>query len=193
MAWNLNQGDIDLGTYFTFLSKLWQELDLVDDFQWKCTEDCKRFKARINKECIYYFLAWLNQDLDVVRSRILTTEPLPEIEEVFAEVQREETWKRVMLNPTKAIVSVPVRDDFALAAHGVDRACGDACKDTCNTRRTGNLWCGDARKEFILLSYITLIFKYLVFNNPCFHFLLFDYFLHYGCQVDLCCQLNMYC
>ena len=32
MARNLNQGDTDVGTYFTSLSKLWQELDLVDEF-----------------------------------------------------------------------------------------------------------------------------------------------------------------
>ena len=60
-----------MGTYFTSLSKLWHELDLVDDFLWKCTEDCKRFKVRINKEHIYDFLVGLNQDLDVVRNRIL--------------------------------------------------------------------------------------------------------------------------
>ena len=68
MAQNLNQGDTDMSTYFTSLSKLWQELDLADDFQWTCTEDCERFKERINKEHINNFLAGLNQDLDAVHS-----------------------------------------------------------------------------------------------------------------------------
>ncbi|RVW96886.1 Retrovirus-related Pol polyprotein from transposon RE1 [Vitis vinifera] len=97
---------------------LWQELDLADDFQWTCTEDCKRFKARINKERIYDFLAGLNQDLDVVHSRILAIKSLPEIEEVFAEVRREETHKRVMLDPTKTTVLVPSGDNSALTARG---------------------------------------------------------------------------
>lgn len=68
MARNLNQGDIDVVTYFTPLSKLWQEQNLTNDFQWKCIEDCERFKARINKERSYNFLVGLNQDLNAICS-----------------------------------------------------------------------------------------------------------------------------
>ena len=129
MTRNLNQGDTDVSTYFTSLSKLWQELDLADDFQWTCTEDCERFKVRINEERIYDF-GWTHQDLDVVRSRTLAIKPLPKIEEVFAEVRREETRKRVMLGPTKTTVSVPSGDNSAIPVHGVDAARGDVRGDT---------------------------------------------------------------
>ncbi|RVW30784.1 hypothetical protein CK203_077115 [Vitis vinifera] len=58
-------------------------------------------------------------------SRTLAIKPLPKIEEVFAEVRREETRKRVMLGPTKTTVSVPSGDNSAIPVHGVDAARGD--------------------------------------------------------------------
>ena len=39
----------------------------------------------------------LNCELDDVRSRVLSRRPLPSIQEVFFEVQREESRRKVML------------------------------------------------------------------------------------------------
>ena len=57
--------------YFTMLSKLWQELDVANDFKWNCTKDSECFQAQINKEKSYDFLVGLNRDLDEVQRRIL--------------------------------------------------------------------------------------------------------------------------
>ena len=51
---------------------------------------------------------------------------------MFTEVRQEGTQKRVMLSPTKATISVPAGDNFALATHGVDGVHEDARGDTRN-------------------------------------------------------------
>ena len=49
------------------------------------------------KERAYDFLAGLNPSLDEVRGRILGLKLLPVINEIFAEVHREEHHKSIML------------------------------------------------------------------------------------------------
>lgn len=44
---------------------------------------------------LYEFLAGLNRELDEVGGRILGTNPLPSLSEVFAEVRREKGGKYV--------------------------------------------------------------------------------------------------
>ena len=46
---------------------------------------------------MYVFLTGYNQELDEVRGRIMGRKPLPSICEVFSEVLREETRRKVML------------------------------------------------------------------------------------------------
>ena len=67
MARNLNHGDSNMFVYFTSLNKIWQELDLEDDYKWSCTANCERYKAQIYKERIYDFLARLNKEMDEVQ------------------------------------------------------------------------------------------------------------------------------
>ncbi|KAL6325831.1 hypothetical protein AAG906_026660 [Vitis piasezkii] len=75
-----------------------------------CTADYERYRARINKERIYDFNG-LNKELDEVQGRFLRIKPLPVIEEIFAEVRREETRKRVMLGGrTTSFGVITVRD-----------------------------------------------------------------------------------
>lgn len=49
------------------------------------------------KKWVFKFLLGLNKKLDEVRGRILAIKPIPNIREVFAEVIREESRKRLML------------------------------------------------------------------------------------------------
>ncbi|RVW57904.1 hypothetical protein CK203_115243 [Vitis vinifera] len=55
------------------------------------------FKKKMDKEKVFKFLAGLNRKLDDVKSRVLNHQSLPSIREVFFEVQREESKKKVML------------------------------------------------------------------------------------------------
>ena len=69
----------------------------------------------LDKERVFDFLYGLNNNLDEVRGRLLGKKPLPGIWEVFAEVRREESRKRVMLGTTK--LSLVNNQLSALAAH----------------------------------------------------------------------------
>ena len=52
----------------------------------------------------------LNKSLDEVRGRLLGTKPLPSLREVFSEVHREESRKRVMMGSPNA---AHIHDGFA--------------------------------------------------------------------------------
>ncbi|KAH9677444.1 retrotran gag 3 domain-containing protein [Citrus sinensis] len=105
MARNLKQGDMDVTHYFNSLKNLWQELALFNECEWRCIDDGARYKKLVDKNRIYDFLAGLNKELDDVRGRILGTKPLPSIREIFAEVRREESRKRVMLGEPKSLTA----------------------------------------------------------------------------------------
>lgn len=66
-------------------------MDLYSDGEWKCGDDSKKFKRLQEKERVFEFLDGLNPDLDEVRGRVLSKEPLPAIREVYAYVGREES------------------------------------------------------------------------------------------------------
>ena len=93
----IRQGE-DTGTkYFNSLKRLWQDLDLFNDYEWKSSEDCKHFKKTVEDNHIFKFLIGLNMEFDEVRGRIIGRQPLPSIGEVFSEVRREKSRRLVML------------------------------------------------------------------------------------------------
>jgi len=69
----------------------------------------------VEKDRIYKFLLRLNKDLDEVCGRILGTKPLPKIREVFSEVRREESRRKLMLGTS---ISVPSIESSTMAARG---------------------------------------------------------------------------
>ena len=94
---NLRQGNNDVGLYFNQLDKYWQELDAFDDLEWHCTEDSIKYAKKVEKERTYEFLAGLNDEYDDVHSRIIGMKPLPSTDGAFAEVRKEQSWRKVML------------------------------------------------------------------------------------------------
>ena len=70
------------------------------------------------KERIYDFLAGLNRDLDEVHGRILGTKLQMPIDEIFAEVRREESKKQVMLNNQSVMATH--NENSALVMHRSD-------------------------------------------------------------------------
>jgi len=65
---------------------------------------------------VFDFLHGLNPDLDEVMGRLLGTKPFPSIREVFAEVRREESRKRVMLNPARVTNSDTTSQSLTLVS-----------------------------------------------------------------------------
>ena len=93
----MKQGDWEVTEYYTEMLGLWQDLDLNCEEEWECTGDSVRFKKKMENERVFEFLAGLNCELDDVKSKVLSRQPLPSIREVFSEVRREENRRRVML------------------------------------------------------------------------------------------------
>ena len=132
-AWNLKQGDFHVIEYFNAFSRLWQELDLLSNEEWSYLDDATKYQKLIDKERIYDFLAWLYKELYEVWGRLLGINPLPTIEEIVAEVRREESRERVMLGGK----SPDIVENSTLA---VGRSKNWNRGEPQNNRR-GNLWC----------------------------------------------------
>ncbi|KAJ1398154.1 Gag-polypeptide of LTR copia-type [Sesbania bispinosa] len=138
---DLRQGDFSVTEYFNTLSRHWQQLDIYEDVQWSCTEDKKKYKELVEKDRIYKFLLGLNTELDEVRGRILGTKPLKTIREVFSEVRREESRRKVMLGKSSVAPSI---EGSAMAARGnqprpsqkKNRPWCDHCKKLGHTKDT---------------------------------------------------------
>lgn len=95
--WQSKQGDRDVTTYYNIMVTLWQELDQCYEDDWKDPSDATKFQKREENDRVYMFLAGLNQELDEVRGRILGRKPLPSMREVFSEVRREESRRKITL------------------------------------------------------------------------------------------------
>ena len=89
--------------YYSTLAQLWKELDLFVETDWSCTQDNVKYTKMLEKERVFEFLARLNKELDEVRGRVLGKEPLPYIREVFAEVRRKESRRKVMMGESTSI------------------------------------------------------------------------------------------
>ncbi|KAH7546248.1 hypothetical protein FEM48_Zijuj01G0180200 [Ziziphus jujuba var. spinosa] len=94
ISWLINSMEPSISKIYI---TLWQELDLFYDFEWHCPQDITIFKKMIEKECVFAFLADLNNELDEVSGRIIGREVLPSTREVFSKVRREENKRSVML------------------------------------------------------------------------------------------------
>lgn len=112
---DLQQGDATATEYYHTLTRYWQQLDTYEDMEWKCPEDSKKYNKLVEKDRVYQFLLGLNKNLDEVRGRILGTKPLPSIREVFSEVRRKESRRKIMLGSTN---QSSITENSALAVKG---------------------------------------------------------------------------
>ena len=121
---------------FQPLSTLLAALDILEEVKWNCPTDSKQYKQILEKERIYKFLLGLNTDLDEVRGRIMSTKPLPSVWEVFSEVRREQSRRKVMLGSPNTFLSA---EGSALAAR--NQQPGN------NQQKKGNRpWCEHCRR-----------------------------------------------
>lgn len=113
---------------------------------WHCQEDANLYNSIIDKERIYNFVSGLNKELDEVRGRTLAMQPLPHIDDIFAEVRRDESRKKKMLAESKDPTepkdqSIP--DVSALVSQSFD---GHNNTGSRTGRRVGQLWCDHYNK-----------------------------------------------
>ena len=93
------------------------------------------------KERVYDFLASLNKSLDEVYGLILGLKPSPTIDEVFAEVRREESHKTVMLGFSSSVSTIDssdlaARDTASRPSNGSEQpsSWGDHCQRLYHTK-----------------------------------------------------------
>ncbi|PKU77888.1 hypothetical protein MA16_Dca005720 [Dendrobium catenatum] len=91
------QGDLTISQYFNTLTCCWKQLDMFEQYQWKCLEDHVLHRKIIEAKRIFKFLIGLNKNLDGVRGRIMRTKPLPKLREAFSKVRSEERRRKVIL------------------------------------------------------------------------------------------------
>ena len=70
---------------------------MFESHQWKCLEDNTLYRKIVEQKREFKFLMGLNEDLDDVRGRVIETKPLISLREVFSEVPREKSRKKVMM------------------------------------------------------------------------------------------------
>ncbi|KAL6348638.1 hypothetical protein AAG906_016166 [Vitis piasezkii] len=66
-------------------------------FMARTRSQLRRGMGKMENERVFKFLTGLNCELDDVRSRVLSHQSLPSIREVFSEVRREESRRKVIL------------------------------------------------------------------------------------------------
>ena len=116
---DLRQGEMSVTQFFSSLTHLWQKIDLYEQHQWTSSEDSKIYRRIVETKRVFKLLSGLNQDLDEVRGRILSTKPLPSLREAFSAVRHEESRRKLMLGVIKSS-SLPgsSSDSSALTTHG---------------------------------------------------------------------------
>jgi len=97
----------------------------------------------VEKDHIFYYLYGLNTNLDEVRGRILGSKPLPALREVFAEIKREESRHRVMLQQAEPVLNhqnsalATTRQGESLSRNpGREKLWCDHCKKPYHTKET---------------------------------------------------------
>ncbi|XP_039004046.1 uncharacterized protein LOC120130986 [Hibiscus syriacus] len=96
---DLKQGDLTVMEYFTQLSRLWQQIDLLETPAWQTGVDAKLYKGLLEKQRIFQFLSGLSVSLDDILGRIMGIRLLLSLHEVFSEVRREGSHRSLMLPP----------------------------------------------------------------------------------------------
>ena len=92
------------------------------------------YRKLVEQKRTIRFLLGLNKDLDEVRGRIMGIKPLPTIWEAFAEVQREESRKKLMMTDNHTTSAV---EGSTLYTHN--------CSQN-NKPRKGRPWCDHCKK-----------------------------------------------
>ncbi|CAN0917571.1 hypothetical protein LINGRAHAP2_LOCUS30376 [Linum grandiflorum] len=101
---HLHQGEIDVTEYYTQLGHHWLHLENYEA-QTRYSGRSRTLQAIYREKRTLTFLLGLNQDLDGIKSRIMSTKLFPSLSEAFAEILGEEYRRDLMVasnNSTKS-------------------------------------------------------------------------------------------
>nr|KYP50494.1 hypothetical protein KK1_027746 [Cajanus cajan] len=99
---SLQQGPDDVGTYYTKLKSIWEEL-----FGYTPTFPCtcgglQQLQTHTEFEYVMSFLMGLNDSFSQIRGQILLSDPLPSIGNVFSLILQEEAQREIIVPPSIA-------------------------------------------------------------------------------------------
>ncbi|KAG7588381.1 Integrase catalytic core [Arabidopsis suecica] len=109
--WSLQQGTMDLATYYTTLRTLWNELDASDCVKLcKSCDCCKAMDKRGDNARVIKFLAGLNESYSVIRSQIIMKKHVPSLAEIYNLLDQDHSQRSFTPTPSNAVafhVSAP--------------------------------------------------------------------------------------
>ncbi|GAV70800.1 hypothetical protein CFOL_v3_14298 [Cephalotus follicularis] len=82
--------------YYSTLKGLWHELDYYGPFNAINPIDAATFQEWQDNHRLFDFLAGLNVEFELIRAQILSTKPLPSLEDAFSSIQSEDTRRAAM-------------------------------------------------------------------------------------------------
>ena len=109
---------MDVTEYYNQLGHHWLHLDNYEAHDWDIPSDQEKFRQYIEKKRTLAFLLGLNQNLDGIKSRVMSTKPFPSLEEAFAEILGEE-YRRDLMVTSNNVNNTPLpAEGSALAVRG---------------------------------------------------------------------------
>lgn len=93
------QGSMNITDYFTKLKRLWDELDAYLQLpNCKCLKGFNLFKHQESEITHQFLMGLYSSQFGVVRSNILSMEPLPNLNKVYSMILREERQQTLTRN-----------------------------------------------------------------------------------------------
>ncbi|KAF3784559.1 Nitrogen regulatory P-II-like protein [Nymphaea thermarum] len=122
-------GNLSVVDYYGALKAKWEDLDYYSDITWHCLQDQTLHVAKEWENRVFLFLAGLNDEFEGVRSQILNSGEVSNIEDVYSRVEAEEQRRLVTTEGKRDLMSYNER--FALVSRGPGEKKG-------NKRRSSN-------------------------------------------------------
>ncbi|RVW94161.1 Retrovirus-related Pol polyprotein from transposon RE1 [Vitis vinifera] len=133
MSWLINSMNNDIGENFLLFGTAKDIWDATKETYSSSENTSELFQVesalhdfRQGEQSVTQYYNTLTRELDDVRGRIMGIKPLPSLREVFSEVRREESRKKVMMGSKEQ--PAPTWDVSALAARSFNSSGGDRQK-----------------------------------------------------------------
>ncbi|OMO53936.1 hypothetical protein CCACVL1_28200 [Corchorus capsularis] len=88
-AFSMKQGGKSLSEYYGELTEIFQELDHRDKVVMKDPDDVIAYQKSVERLRVHIFLAGLDGMFEQIRGEILRKEPVPDLEDCYAQIRRE--------------------------------------------------------------------------------------------------------
>lgn len=95
--WSLQQGSMDLATYYTTLKNLWDELDGANCVNTcRHCECCRATETNADHAKVIKFLSGLNESYSFIRSQIIMTKHIPELSEIYNLLDQDHNQRNII-------------------------------------------------------------------------------------------------